>query len=425
MEAQASADSDPMLVPPPEAPRRIESWDEALALIRAQSPDYVSSAQSVTRAEAQKRVALAAVLPTLAGQASYTHQLVTETLTISGAKFVTPPPDVWFAGGTLAWTLVNPRGIYGVGTSEKAIEVARLSFQDRRRVLATALVDAMLATLAAARVAELNRVGLRASLQRLALTNARLQFGQGTALDVDRAEQDVAAAREGLLTGDESLRQAREALGMALGSPVPIAPPAELDIESFEAAVARTCRLNEYVERRPGVAAARARYNLAERALRDADLQLAPTFAVGAQLGYASAVLLTTNATWALQGVLNLPLYDGGARYGAMRDARGALEQARQDLAAARLSAIVESARARRSVGVLQAARDVARQRRDLAFRIDGRTRDGYAHGLGTSLDLVVSAEALRQAEINLALLEFQVGSARAHAVLTDAECAY
>jgi outer membrane protein, multidrug efflux system len=108
-----------------------------------------------------------------------------------------------------------------------------------------------------------------------------------------------------------------------------------------------------------------------------------------------------------------------------MRDARAALEQARQALVSTRLGAVVESARARRSVGVLRASRDVARQRRELAKRIDGRTRDGYAHGLGTSLDLVISAEALRQADIDLALLEFQVGSARAHAVLADAECVY
>ena len=50
---------------------------------------------------------------------------------------------------------------------------------------------------------------------------------------------------------------------------------------------------------------------------------------------------------------------------------------------------------------------------------------EGYAQGLGTSLDLVTSAEALRQAEINLALLDFQVAQARANAVLTNAECVY
>jgi outer membrane protein TolC len=123
--------------------------------------------------------------------------------------------------------------------------------------------------------------------------------------------------------------------------------------------------------------------------------------------------------------VLNVPFYDGGARYGAMRDARAAVEQSRQALVKARLGAIVQAAQAQRSVGVYQASRHVAQEQRDLARRIDARTRDGYAHGLGTSLDLVTSAQALRQAETNLALLEFQVSSARAHAVLSNAECLY
>jgi hypothetical protein len=56
---------------------------------------------------------------------------------------------------------------------------------------------------------------------------------------------------------------------------------------------------------------------------------------------------------------------------------------------------------------------------------VDARIRDGYAHGLGTSLDLVISAQALRQADIDLAILEFQVEDARANAVLVDAECVY
>ena len=48
-----------------------------------------------------------------------------------------------------------------------------------------------------------------------------------------------------------------------------------------------------------------------------------------------------------------------------------------------RLNAIVGSAQAQRLVGVRQSARDVARHELDLAQRIDNRTRDGYAHGLG------------------------------------------
>ncbi|MCL2448861.1 MAG: TolC family protein [Polyangiaceae bacterium] len=426
---------DPMLAPPPPAPRSLASWDEALALIRTTSPDYLTSAQAVRRAQAQREIALSAVLPSITGQGTYARRLLAPLrATLVGLNgngndvpfaIVTPPADAFNVGATASWEVLSPRAIYGIGTADENIEVARLSFEDRRRQIATAVVDAILSTLAAGRVAELNRVGLRAALERLVLTRTRLEYGQGTELDVDRATQDVAAARATLISGDESLRRAREALGAALGSPVPMALPAETDLAAFEAAVARTCRLNGDLERRPDLAAARRRVDLAERSVHDAELLFAPSAGVSSNVLYSTAPVLAPQTSWSVGAVLNVPIYDGGARYGALRDSRAALEQARQALVAARLAAVVESARAQRAVGVLEQSRDVARQQRDLAARIDQRTRDGYARGLGTSLDLVVSAQALRQADVDLALLDFQVDDARANAVLVNAECVY
>ncbi len=417
-----------MLTPPPDESRPIASWEEAIALIRAQSPDYTSAEQNVARAEAQKRIVLALVLPALTGQASYVHQFINERVvfpTMPPVSFVTPPSDTLGVGATLSWSVLNPRGLYGQGTAERNIDVARLSFEDRRRTIVEAVVSAMLSTLAAARASELNRVGLHSALERLILTQTRLQFGQGTELDVDRTQQDVAAARALIIASDELVCQAREALGVMFGSAVAVSPPADLDLDRLEEAVARTCKTNDEIEKRPDVRAARLRAEVAERGVRDAYLQLAPSLNLSSQLSYATQAVLAPNTTWALQGVLVVPLYDGGARYGAMRDARAAVEQARQALVSARLGAIVESVRAKRAVGVLQASRDVATQQRDLAERVDRRTRDGYARGLGTSLDLVTSAQALRQAEITLALLDFQVAQAQADAVLTNAECVY
>jgi multidrug efflux system outer membrane protein len=417
--------SDPMLAPPPVAAREIQSWDEALNLIRTRSPEYVSSYENVLRAEANSRIALAAVLPTLNGQLSYTHQFLTENIALGGVSFVSPPPNVFAANAAFNWSIINPRGLYGLGTASRNTEAAKLSFQDQRRQITVAVVNAMLSSLAAERVAELNRVGLRAALERLALAQARLKFGQGTPLDVDRGDQDVAAARALLITGDESLREAREELGRALGSSVAFAAPVNLDLEEFERAVARTCRLNEDIEQRPDIAAAKKRVEIAERAIHDAELQIAPTLGVVSQAGVASQASLGPKEQWMVEGVVNLPFYDGGARYGMRRDAIAAAEQARQALVTARVNAVIASARAQRSVSVFQASREVALIQRDLARRVDERTRSGYAGGLGTSLDLVTSAQALRQAEITLVLQEFQVGEARANAVLANAQCLY
>jgi multidrug efflux system outer membrane protein len=420
---------DPMLVAPPESPRTIASWDDALALVRQQSPDYVAGLQSVLRAEAQTRLALSQLLPTVNGAVSYTHQFLTESFSLSttgaGPTFQSPAADVFGLAATLNVPLVNVRGIYAQSTAKRAAEAAKGTFEDTRRQIAVSLVHSMLATLASERASELNRVGLRAALERLELARTKVRFRQGTALDVERAEQDVASARSTLITGDESLLRSREALGVALGSGVAVSAPVSLGLDSFEQAVARSCKMSTELENRPDVVAARKRVEVAERTVKDAWLMLAPSLAVQSQVAYTSEAVLAPNTTWYVEGVLNIPIYDGGLAASTARDARGAAEQARQTLASTRLNALVNVAQSQRAVSVIAATRDVAKTQRDLAKSIDARTREGYLHGLGTSLDLVTSAQSLRQAEINLALLEFQVSEARANAVLANAECKY
>jgi outer membrane protein TolC len=417
--------SDPMLAPPEEPRQQIRSLPEAIGLVRSRSPDYASSFETIRRAEAQARQALAGLLPAATGTVTYTHQFEQVQIPFNGATLVTPPPNAWSQALTAAWTPINPHAYHAYGTAKVGIEAAKLSFDDKRRQIASAVVSAMLATLSALHVAELNREGLRTALERLALTKIRLEFGQGTPLDVDRAEQDVAAARRLLIDGDETLKRSREALGVALGSPVPTAVVRDFDVETFERDVARTCHLNDAIEKRPDVAAARTRVAIAERAETDALLLTSPTLGLVGQGGHTDAPVLAPNWTVALEVVLTVPLYDGGLRYGQLRDARAQTRQARAALDTTRLAAVVASAQASRQVEVAHADRDVTQTQRDLAARIDLRTRDSYAHGRGTSLDLVTSAQTLRQAEITLALLEFQLAEARADAVLENAECVY
>ena len=363
---------DPQLAPPPPAPRALASWDEALQMVRAQSPDYRTTYDNVLRAEARTRVALAAILPTAVAQGTYTHQLMTVPLALApGAPpQAYPPQDVWGITGTLSWSAIDPHGIHAYGTAKKNVTAYEADLTDKRRTIAVSVVSTMLGTLAAERVAELNRVGLRAALERLALAQVKTRIGGGTELDVDRASQDVAAARGLVITGDESLRQARESLGLALGSKTPLAAPGNLDLDRFERTVASTCRLSTDLERRADVIAARRRVEVADRTVDDVWLQFAPSFALGSLLAWSSEPVYPPATTWAIEGMLNVPIWDGGARYGYLRDARAAADQARQTLELLRLNEIVQVEQATRAVGVTRASRDVAKEQRDLAARV-------------------------------------------------------
>ncbi len=417
--------SDPMLTQPPDARQRIDSWAQALSLVRTHSPDYLANYATIKRAEALTRIALAALLPVVTGNGIYAHNFFQIQIPFGTQTIVTPSADNWTATATATWTPLNARAFYDWGSAKGNVTATTLSFDDKRRQIALGLVSSMLTTLASARVSDLNRVGLRSALERLHLTEARLQFGQGTPLDVDRASADAAAARRNVIDGDELATRAREALGVAVGSPEPMGVASTLDLVAFEQAVVRTCRLNDAIENRPDVRAARERVRLSQRAVTSALLAPLPTLGIASQAIYMSSPVLAPNGTFAVEAVLTIPFYDGGYRYGQLRDARGAEEQAVAALEQTRLAAVVSSAQTKRSVDVTRARYDVIKTERDLAQRIDLRTRDAYARGRGTSLDLVTSAQALRQAEINLAILEFQVAEAQADAVLENAECTF
>jgi outer membrane protein TolC len=422
--AQA-APEDPLLAPPAEAPRKLRSWNEALRLVRQHAPRYQKEFENVMRARAQSQLAIANVLPNLNGESSYTRQFITERVAFSPTSaFDTPVPNVVGAAATLSWQLGNIRNYFGIGSADLNTAATERGFAEQRRQIASSVMEAMLATLVTARVAELNRVGLRAALEREQLARKRLHYGQGTTLDIDRSTQDVMAARSEVVQGDEATRRAREALALALGSSTPTAAAAELDLEGFERSVVDTCRLNNSVEARPDVAAARLRMQLAGRAISDAWLQFAPSIALASHVTYSSQVTYGPKTTWDMQAVLSVPFFDA-TRYAHVEDARSAERQAQADLTAARLQALIEVAQAGRASDVARQMLAIAEDARALAEHVDRGTRAQFADGLATSLELVNSAQSLRRAQLNAVQARFELSHARAAQVLSLAECQY
>jgi outer membrane protein TolC len=163
---------------------------------------------------------------------------------------------------------------------------------------------------------------------------------------------------------------------------------------------------------------------VAKRNLRNVYLQFLPT------IGLASTVTLDSNPvsgypnpTWNIQGLLSIPIWDGGSRYGLLRGARAAEDTAVQQLEALERQGIIQIEQAQRQLVVAQTSDAVARQQRDLAAQNDQMTQTAYMAGQGTSLELVTASEAHRQAELNLALADFNVVKARILAVLALAVC--
>ena len=187
-----------------------------------------------------------------------------------------------------------------------------------------------------------------------------------------------------------------------------------------------TCKPSEKLENRPDVASAAAQIAVAERGTGDVKRQYLPTVTFQSTLATTSIDTgAAPNTTWNIQGVLQIPIWDGGARYANMRTADVEIARAAQRLEQVKRTATIEVTQARRAVDVTNQSRLVAEKARDLAKETDRLVRTAYQEGRGTSLELVAAATTLRQAEISLALREFEVVRARVAAVIALSTCSY
>jgi outer membrane protein TolC len=427
---------DPMLTPAPAAARQVSNWDEALKMLRERSSDLRIAQFNVQRAEGLWRQALSALLPTARLAGGVGHDFLNPdvpVLATSGSPLLgqgggtgddAPSSPLLSGSISLTQSLVNVsawRGLSAAGSSE---EGARSNLQDVQRRLTLGLAQTLVATVAAERTAELNRVGLRQALERAALTQRSFELGAGTQLDVVRVRQDVEVARASLISGDEQLRRTREALGLTLGLPEAVGVQTTFQLQGLVEQTRDECAPLKALSERPDIVAARAQAAAARDSRRQASAGYLPTLGLTSNvLGYTTDPGFGTVPTWSISAVLSLPIWEGGLREGLVRE-RAALEaQSAETLLRTGREVEVEVARARRGVEVAETLVKTSAAALELAERTDNLTRRAFEVGRGSSLELVQSGAALRQAQLALALREFELVQSRLSAFLTEARC--
>ncbi len=432
--------ADPMLGPVPPAKRTLESWEEAVGYLRSRSTTLKTTIDQVLQAEAATTIALAQYLPTLGGcsgssgvygcgNGSFTHQLITNNVTGVApnglpASSTLPVPNTLSGSLNLSQDIINFQEFDQIGINKLAERAARQTVDDTKRTLELSIATQVVTVVTAERSAELNRIGLRVALEQLELTRKKAADGAATGLDIVRAQQNAANARAALVAGDEALREAREALGLALGFPEEIGVGPALRLDGFATDAVNACQPLRDVDERQDIASLRTSLDVAKRNLRNVWFSYIPTLTASSSLSGTSVVPVGyPNPTLSIGAILTVPIWDGGTRIGNVKNARAAEDIALQALDAAKRAAIIQILQAQRGIDVAEVSLRVAREQRDLAAQNDQMTQTAWSHGQGTSVDLVTASEAHRQAELQLAVAEFNVVKARLSATLALAIC--
>lgn len=415
--------NDAMLPPVEMPPQVLSNWQQALELVRSRSTSVASAQARVTQAQAQSRQALSSVLPNVSAQGRVTRNLLFARVPApNGGTERVPEATQWNAGVTLQQSLINLRSWHEIGTSRLQERAAAVDAEDAERLALGALADTIVSVITAERVAEVNRVSLRSNLSTLDLTKKRTLLGAASAVDVLRAEQEVASSRSQLVTGDEALRRAREALGMALGFPEAWGVAPDIKVDQLASDARTVCSPIQAPDQRSDVRSARMNLDVSERNVSSPSYGRAPSLDLVSNLDYNSPSQIRP-VTWSIGAVLSVPIFDGG-QLGAERSTNLALSEiARQSLTQAERQARLEATQAQRAVQVAQATFEVSRQARDIAAESARLSRIAFVHGTGTSFDLVESARRQREAEIDVTIKEFDIIRAQITALLALSNC--
>jgi outer membrane protein len=242
--------------------------------------------------------------------------------------------------------------------------------------------------------------------QQLKQTRDRFQVGEVTRTDVAQAEASVAQARSEFYAAQAQLKNSVANYRQLIGDdPTNLQPGA-----SVEPLLPKT--LNEAIAialvEHPGVVSALHQVDAAELAVKVAEAALMPNLSLNAQVSnqYDSFLGIPGSRQFSAQGAaqLNIPLYQGGAEYASIR-------QAKEQLGQARLNADLQRDSVRASVvssyGLLETAKasiisgQAAVKAAETAL---AGVREEAKVGQRTTLDVLNAQQALLNARVSLVI---------------------
>jgi outer membrane protein len=390
------------------APAAAQTLQEALAQTYANNPTLATARAQLRVVDENVPQALAGWRPTvsLSGSAGYTDGSVRSRATLPNGQRVGVTTDQDRPVGSLAATVTQP--LYRGGRTVAATRRAENQvLAQRARLLAAeqqVLQDTVSAYVNVIRFQEevrLNVNNVQVLQRQLDATNERFRVGEITRTDVAQAESRLAGSRAARADSEGQLQIARSTFQRVVGlaparltAPQPLRPAVRSGQDAMQVAA-----LNN-----PAVVAAL----FDEAAGRDfVDVQLSallPQASLQAQAfrndNQQSAG--TRIAGESLTATLTVPLYQGGAEYAAVRQARQDANRLRQVVDDQRRTASQQASQAWETLVSARATVDSVRsQIRAAEIALDGVQREAVV-GSRTTLDVLNAEQELLNARVSL-----------------------
>lgn len=372
----------------------------------------LSGDQTIT-ARGERWKQLSELLPHLSGQVQENAQ----TLSLAALGFsklfpllglkgtvpaVTPAFNYFDARASVTQSLFNFSNLEKERAASESLRSAQYTFKDARELVILAVGNAYLQAIAddariaaaAAQVKNAQALYNKATDQQKA--------GLSPAIDTLRSQVEFQTRQQQLIAARNDFAKQKLSLARVIGLP----PGQEFVLTEKAPYQALTpLPIETYLQRayssRSDYQAAQAQVHAAELSRRSATAEHYPSLDFSANYGDIGVTPAHSNATWQVNGGLNIPIFAGGKTHSDVLEADAQLKQARSQLADLRGRIDYE---VRASLLDLNSAADqveVARSSVDLAEQTLTQSQDRFTAGVTDNLEVVQAQESVASAHEN------------------------
>lgn len=423
------------------APRAI-TLTQAIAYGRANHPAIRAALARVRSREAEAHVPGAQWLPAF----GVTAQIFGATANQTTGTYVSPSfMDVPRVGGTRATSSGTwrpyPSTFVGAGGTQELFDFGRIAAQtaaadaavdvERQRArgdeleVAYDVEEAYFAVFASKQIVKASDDAYARSKAHRDLAKAGVDAGMRSPIELTRAEADLDKFDIGRIRALGGLTAAEGVLAAAVGAQDPAldvadAPPAPAELPSLGLAIQRA------EARDPRILAALAELRAREERTRAIGAEMRPDLSLTATIsGRAGGAPPSSGEAasadgwvpqvpnWDVGAVLSWPLFDGAVR-ARERASRALEDEQRAELGLVREEDVAQIRQAYVTVQTAKAALPGLERQVQAALANYAQADARFKAGLGTSVELADAEGVRTQAEIQLALGQFELARARA-----------
>ena len=362
-----------------------------LALVN--NKDLRVAALNVEAVRAQYAIARADRLPAIGATGAGTKARVAEDLSTVGRSYIAESYNVGL--GVTAFELDLFGRVKSLSNAALNQYFAQEQARDATQIsLIASVAKAYFAERSAQANMNLSERVLKTREESKRLTDLKFKAGVISAIDVDTAVSQIEAARSDYAAAERSRDQARNALALLVGQPLPESLPAEAPLtEQFTDSELPVGLPSEILYQRPDVRQAEFALQSANANIGAARAAFFPRITLTGSVGSGSTELsgLFTggNATWSFVPQITLPIFSWG-----QNKANLDLAEVRTHIAVAQYEQTVQSAF--RDVADALVARRTLRQQYAAQQRSDHATAERYRlvkmrfdQGVSSSLELL------------------------------------